>query len=68
MPALVAGIHVFARASEGVGDRSGNDEKALAFLDGDQRWVVTMEEVRSVVAGWTAEGFQLRLALSLPSA
>ena len=42
-------------------------EKALAFLEGDQRGVLTTEEVRSRLSGWIAEGFQLRLALNLPS-
>lgn len=42
-------------------------EKALAFVDGDRSGVLTTEEVRSIVAGWIAEGFQLRLALNLPS-
>jgi hypothetical protein len=42
-------------------------EKALAFLEGDQRGVLSTEEVRSIVTGWIFEGFQLRLALNLPS-
>ena len=42
-------------------------EKALAFLEGDQRGVLTTEEVRSIVTGWIAEGFQIQLASNLPS-
>jgi hypothetical protein len=42
-------------------------EKALAFLDGDKQGVISTEEVQSIVTGWVADGFQLRLALNLPS-
>jgi hypothetical protein len=42
-------------------------EKALAFLDGDQRDVLTEEEVRSLVTSWVAEGFRIDMALNLPS-
>ncbi len=42
-------------------------EKALAFLDGERREVVTTEEVRSMVAGWIVEGFQPRVVSNLPS-
>ena len=43
-------------------------EKALAFLGGGQRGALTTEEeVRSIVTGWIAEGFYLRISSNLPS-
>jgi uncharacterized protein DUF2726 len=41
-------------------------EKALAFLDGDKQGALSTEEVQSILTGWVADGFQLRLALNLP--
>jgi hypothetical protein len=41
-------------------------EKALAFLQGDQQVVLSTEKVRSLLTGWEADGFQLRLAMNLP--
>jgi hypothetical protein len=39
----------------------------LAFSFKGQRGILTTEEVRSMVTGWIVEGFQLRLAVNLPS-
>jgi hypothetical protein len=38
------------------------------FVEEDQRGVLTEEQVQSLLSGWTAEGFQLRLALNLQRA
>ena len=41
-------------------------EKAFAFLDRDKQGVLSTEEVQSIVTGWVADGFQLRMAVNLP--
>ena len=41
-------------------------DKALAFLDGDAQGLMKAAELRQMLDGWTAEGFNLGIGLNLP--